>query len=100
LSKQVLWDILDTVDAWKEYDHRFDDLKAVLLGQFCNSKWKSYLELLRLPLGMDGIKATILMGKLKQLLPQRVSPINNLFLSMFLIRLPPSMRETVGADNR
>jgi hypothetical protein len=37
------------------------------------------------------------MGKLKQHLPPGVSPDNDLFLAMFLIRLLPSMRETVGA---
>jgi hypothetical protein len=37
------------------------------------------------------------MGNLKQHLPPGVSPDNDLFLAMFLIRLPPSMRETVGA---
>jgi hypothetical protein len=39
------------------------------------------------------------MGKLKQHLPPSVSPDNDLFLAMFLVRLPPSMRETVGAGN-
>jgi hypothetical protein len=37
------------------------------------------------------------MGKLKQHLHPGVSPDNYLFVAMFLIRLPPSMRETVGA---
>jgi hypothetical protein len=48
---------------------------------------------------MDRLKPSILMGKLKQLLPNKVSPYNDLFLSMFLIRLPPSMREAVGAGD-
>jgi hypothetical protein len=39
------------------------------------------------------------MGKLKQHLPPGVSPDNDLFLAMFLVRLPQSMRETVGASN-
>jgi hypothetical protein len=39
------------------------------------------------------------MGKLKQHLPTGVSPDNDLFLAMFLVRLPPSMHETVGASN-
>jgi hypothetical protein len=46
---------------------------------------------------MQGLKPSVLMGKLKQHLPPRVSPDNDLFLAMFLIRLLPSMRETVGA---
>jgi hypothetical protein len=36
------------------------------------------------------------MGKLKQHLPLGVSPDNDIFLAMFLIRQPPSVRETVG----
>jgi hypothetical protein len=46
---------------------------------------------------MQGLQPSVLMGKLKQNLPPGVSPDNDLFLAMFLIRLPPSMRETVGA---
>jgi hypothetical protein len=85
LPKQVLWDILDTVDACNESDQPFDDLKIFLLRQFGKSKWRSYFELLWLPLDMQGLKPSILMGKLKQSLPQRVSLDNDLFLAMFLI---------------
>jgi hypothetical protein len=46
---------------------------------------------------IQGLKPSVLMGKLKQHLPSGVLPDNDLFLSMFLIRLPPSMREAVGA---
>jgi hypothetical protein len=46
---------------------------------------------------MQGLKPSVLTGKRKQHLPPGVSTDNNLFLAMFLIRLPPSMRETVGA---
>jgi hypothetical protein len=46
---------------------------------------------------MQGLKSRVLMGKLKQHLPLGVSPDNDLFLAMFLIRLLPSMRETEGA---
>jgi hypothetical protein len=77
----------------------FDDLKVVLLGQFGKSKWQSNFELLRLPLDMQGFKPSILMGKLKQSLQHGVNPENDLFLAMFLIRLPPSMREVVGSGN-
>ncbi len=69
-----------------------------MLGQFGKSKWLSYFELLRLPMEMQGLKPSVLMGKLKQHLPLGVSPKKDLFLAMFLIRLPPSMRETVGAS--
>jgi hypothetical protein len=46
---------------------------------------------------MQGLKASVLMGELKQPLPPGVSPDNDLFLLMFLTCLPPSMRKTVGA---
>jgi hypothetical protein len=46
---------------------------------------------------MQGLKPSVLIGKLKQHLPPGVAPDNDLFLAMFFIRLPPSMRETVGA---
>jgi hypothetical protein len=99
LPKQVLRDILDTIDVCNSSDEPFDFLKNTLLGQFGKSKWQSYFELLRLPLEMQGLKPSVLMGKLKQNLPPGASPDNDLFLAMFLIRLPASMRETVGAGD-
>ncbi len=78
LPKQVLGDILDTIDACNESDQPFVDLKTALLGQFGKSKWQSYFELLRLPLDMQGLKPSILMSKLKQSLPHGVSPENDL----------------------
>jgi hypothetical protein len=38
LPKQVLWNILDTVDVCNDSDQPFDHLKDVLLGQFGKSK--------------------------------------------------------------
>ncbi len=90
LPRQVL-------DVCNYSDEPFDFLKNTLLGQFGKSKWQSYFELLRLPMEVQGLKPSVLMGKLKQHLPPGVSPDNDLFLAMFLIRLTPSMRETVGA---
>jgi hypothetical protein len=97
LPKQVLRDILDMLDVCNDSDEPFDCLKTTLLGQFGKSKWQSYFKLLRLPLETQGLKPSVLMGKLKQHLPPGVSPDNDLFLAMFLIRLPPSMRVAVGA---
>jgi hypothetical protein len=99
LPKQVLRDILDSVDMCNDSDEPFDHLKNTLLGQFGKSKWQSCFELLRLPMEMQGLKPSILMGKLKQHLSPGVSPDNDLFLAMFLDRLPSSMCETVGAGN-
>ncbi len=48
---------------------------------------------------MQGLKLSILMGKLKQSLPHSVSPVNDLFLAMFLIRLPPSSQDEVGSGD-
>jgi hypothetical protein len=69
--------------------------KNTLLGQFGKSKWQSYYELLRLHMEMQGLKPSVLMGKLKQHLPPGVSPDNDLFLSMFLIR-PSAFHERSG----
>jgi hypothetical protein len=96
LPKQVLRDILDTLDVCNNSDEPFDFLKNTLLGQFGKSKWQSCFELLRLPREMQGLKPRVLMGNLKQHHPPVVSSDNDLFLAIFLIRLPPSMRETVG----
>jgi hypothetical protein len=48
---------------------------------------------------MQGLKPSILIGKLKQHLPPGVSPDTDLFRAIFLICLPHSMREAVGAGN-
>jgi hypothetical protein len=101
LPKQVLQDILDTVNACNKSDQLFEDLKIVLLGKFGKSKWHSYFELLCLPLDMKGLKPCILMGKLKQSLPQGVSPDNESFLAMFLIDCPlPSKKRSVPGTTR
>ncbi len=47
--------------------------------------------------GNAGPQAQCSHGKAQTTLPPGVSPDNDLFLAMFLIRLPPLMRETVGA---
>ncbi len=47
----------------------------------------------------QGLKPSVLIGKLEQHLPPGISPDTGLFLAMFLIRLTPSMREAVGAGN-
>ncbi len=91
LPKQVLLDILDTLDVCNDLDDPFDCLRDALPGQFGKSKWQSYFELLRLLMEMQGLKPTVLMGKLKQHLPPGISPYLDLFLAMFLIHLPPSM---------
>ncbi len=87
LSKQVLLDILDKEDVCNESDQPFDLLKDVLLGHVGKSKSQSYFELLWLPMEMQGLKPSILMGKFKQHLPHGVSPDTNLF-SLNVFDLP------------
>jgi hypothetical protein len=99
LPKQVLRDILDTIDVYNDSDQPFDHLKEVLFGEFGKSKWQSYFDLLCLPKEMQGLKPSALMGKLKQHLPPGVSPDKDLFLEMFFKCLPPSKREVVGPGN-
>ncbi len=62
LPKQVLWDILDMLDVCNESDEPFDYLKTTLLGQFRKSKCQSYFELLCLPMEMQGLTHSVLMG--------------------------------------
>ncbi len=59
LLKQVLQNILDTVDTCNKSVQPFDNLKIVLLGQFGKSKWQSHFELLRLLLDMQGLKPSM-----------------------------------------
>jgi hypothetical protein len=70
LPKQVLCDILDTLDVCSEFNQPFIFLKDAVLGQFRKSEWQSYFELfLLLPMEMQGLKPGVLMVKLKQHLP-------------------------------
>jgi hypothetical protein len=63
------------VDVCNDSDQPFELLKDDLLGQFGKNKWQSYFDLLWIPMEMQGLKPTILMGKiLKQHLPLGVSP--------------------------
>ncbi len=73
LPKQVLRNILDTLDVCSDSDEPFDFLKNTLLGQFGKSKWQSYFELLHLPMEMQGLKPSVLMGKVKQNLSRSIT---------------------------
>jgi hypothetical protein len=91
------YDILDTLDVCNDFAELFDFLKILCLDSLERASG-SHFELLHLPMEMQGLKPSVLVGKLKQHLPPGVSPDKgDLFLSMFLIRLLPSMREAVGA---
>jgi hypothetical protein len=83
LPKQVLRDILDTIDVCNDSDQPFDRLKEVLLRRFRKSMWQSYFDLLRLPMEMQGLKPSALMRKLKQHIPPGVSLDRDLFWQCF-----------------
>jgi hypothetical protein len=76
LPKQVLRDILDILDVCNNSAEPFNFFKHTLPGHFGKSKWQSYFELLHLPMEMQGLKPSVLMGMLKQHLPPGVSPDN------------------------
>ena len=46
---------------------------------------------------MEDIRPSLMYGKLRSLLPYGADCNNEIFLAMFLLRLPPSVREQVGA---
>jgi hypothetical protein len=98
LPKQVLRDILNTVDVCFDSDQPYDHLKDVLLGHLERANGSLTLTCFAFPWKCKA-SSPALMGRFKQHLPQGVSLDTDLFLAMFLIRLPPSMRETVGAGN-
>jgi hypothetical protein len=62
LPKQVLQDILDTIDVCNDSDQPFDRLKEVLLGRFGKSMWQSYFDLLRFPVEMQGLSLALSWG--------------------------------------
>jgi hypothetical protein len=69
---------------------------AFLVVTYGRNKWFSYFELLSMPIAVEGIRPTALLGKLKSYLPHGADDSNELFMAMFLMRLPPSTREAVG----
>jgi hypothetical protein len=71
LGKQVLRDILDTVDVCNDSAETFNFLKQTLLEQFGKGKWQSCFELLHLPMEMQGLKPSVLMGKAQTTSPSR-----------------------------
>jgi hypothetical protein len=81
----VLWNIGDTADVCNESDQPFDLLKEILLGQFGKSKWQSYLELLRLPMVMQGLQAQRPHGEAQAASSARYQPRQRSFSHNVLI---------------
>jgi hypothetical protein len=83
LPKQVLRDILDILDVCNDSDKPFDCLKTTLLGQFGKNKWQSYFELLHLPVEMQGLKSSVLMGNSNSISLQEFPLTTIFFLPCF-----------------
>ena len=50
-----------------------------------------------MPPTVEDIRLSLVYGKLRSLLPFGADQNNEIFMAMFLLRLPPSVREQVGA---
>ena len=85
------------LDALFQQDDPYEALRHFLIEQFGKSKWISYFELLSLPVVAEDIRPSAVYQKLKSLLPFGADPNNEIFMAMFLLRLPPSIREQVGS---
>ena len=70
-----------------------------LITNFGKNKWFSYFQLLSLPIAVENVRPFAVLRQLKSLLPFGASDENEIFMAMFLMRLPESTREAVGAAN-
>lgn len=79
-----------------ETDDPYDILKTRLVGKFGPSKWHRINQLLDYP-DMGDNKPSTLMDSMLALLPPEEKP-GDLFLGLFLRRLPLHLREQLGAN--
>jgi hypothetical protein len=70
-----------------------------LITNFGKNKWFSYFQLLSLPIAFEKIRPLKILGKLKSFMPFGASDSNEIFMAMFLMRLPESIRQAVGTAN-
>ena len=68
-----------------------------LITNFGKNKWLSYFQLLSLPIAFEKIRPLKILEKLKSFMPFGASDNNEIFMAMFLMRLPESIRMAVGA---
>ena len=85
------------LDALFQQDDPYEALRHFLITQFGKSKWISYFELLSLPVVAEEGRPSAVYQKLKSFLPFGADQNNEIFMAMFLLRLPPSIREQVGS---
>jgi hypothetical protein len=93
LPKQVLQDILDTLDVCNESYEPFDFLKILCLDSLARASGNVTLNCFAFSWKCRASSPVFTWEHL----PPGVSTDNDLFLAMLLIHLPSSMRETVGA---
>ncbi len=96
LPKQVLWDILDSVDVCNDPDQPFDHLKEVLPGQFEKSKWQSYFDLLHLPMECKASSLALSWGNSNSISLQESVQHGSFFGNVF--ETPTTFHE--GGDRR
>ena len=77
----------------------YTELCDFLIKNFGRNKWHSYFQLLSLPIAVENVRPLQVLGQLKSLMPFGASDNNEIFMAMFLMRLPESTREAVGAAN-
>ena len=97
LPKSITDIYSEELDACRDQADAYDALQSFIISQFGKSKWAAYFDLLHLPCTVESIKPSEMYAKLKRLLPFGADKNNDMFLAMFLMRLPPSIREQVGA---
>ena len=95
LPKSIMDVYTRELDALFLQDDPYEALRHFVILQFGKSKWLSYFELLRLPSTVEDIRLSLVYGKLRSLLPYGADCNNKMFMAMFLLRLPPSVREQV-----
>ena len=75
----------------------FTELCSFLIRHFGKNKWNAYFQLLSLPSAVENVKPFAVLSQLKSLLPFGADVNSEMFMAMFLMRLPESTREAVGS---
>jgi hypothetical protein len=99
LPKSITGVYMAELDALFLQDDPYEALCDFIVSQFGRNKWAAYFDLLRLPCTVEDTKPSLMYARLKSLLPTGADSNNEIFMAMFLLRLPPSTREQVGATN-
>ena len=97
LPKSITGVYMAELDALFLQDDPYEALCDFIVSQFGRNKWAAYFDLLRLPCTVEDTKPSLMYARLKRFLPHRADQNNELFMAMFLLCLPPSTREQVGA---